>query len=55
MNEELLAAHILRQAAADLSSRDPRLRRDAERFFASTWYIDLLDFLELPPDRRPTI
>lgn len=48
--EEGLAAAILWRALADLRSGNPRLRRDAERFFAGAWCTDLLDFLNIPPE-----
>lgn len=52
--EDKLAVAIIRQAAKDL--RGPAgLRKDAQTFFASSWYADLMTLLDLPPEWRPIL
>ena len=53
MNEELLAAHILRQAVKDLRGNSAALQRNAAAFWRSSWCDDLLTFLDLELDAMP--
>lgn len=50
---EGLALAIVYRAALDLNSSSPGLRADAAEFFDSSWYTDLLTYLDLPPNVRP--
>lgn len=49
----LLALAIIGAAAEDFHSRDPRWRKDAEKFFRSNWYNHLRDTLGIAPGRLP--
>lgn len=44
-----LCAAIVLQAVRDLQDADPRIRRDAERFFRTAWYGQLCAALGLRP------
>lgn len=49
--EEGIAAAIIARAVMDVAKGTPELREDAERFFRSTWYGDLCEFLGVEAER----
>lgn len=49
--ERGLAAAVIARAVMDATRGTPELREDAERFFRSTWYGDLCEFLGVEAER----
>jgi hypothetical protein len=50
-----LLVAVIQQAAVDYTGDDPKLRRDAARYFDSPIYAHHMTYLGLRPDLLPTV